>query len=124
MFSSKEKGDLGEEAALKYLIQNGYEILDRNFRTRYGEIDIIGKDKDYIAFIEVKSRKDFLHGLPCEAVNANKQHRIVRMALLYIAKNNLHNSNFRFDVVETVINDSDIKYIRLIKDAFQVDSSI
>ncbi|HBM81651.1 MAG TPA: YraN family protein, partial [Clostridiaceae bacterium] len=52
MDSSKDKGDLGEQAAVEYLIKNGYSILQRNFRTRYGEIDIIGRDEDYIAFIE------------------------------------------------------------------------
>lgn len=124
MFSSKEKGYLGEEAALNYITQMGYTVLKRNFRTKYGEIDIIGRDKDYITFIEVKSRKDFIHGLPCEAVNKGKQHRIARIALLYIVENQLSGHNFRFDVVEVIMNDSNVNYIRLIKDAFQVDVDI
>lgn len=124
MYSSRDKGDIGEQAAFDYLTSNGYMILDRNFRTKYGEIDIIGKDNGYIAFVEVKSRRDFKMGLPCEAVNESKQKKIARMALLYIMKKKLYNYNFRFDVVEVVLNGSEVKYLRLIKDAFQVDMMI
>lgn len=124
MISKKEKGNLGESAAVNYLLQSGYMILDKNFRTKYGEIDIIARDKDYIAFVEVKSRKDFKLGLPCEAVNHIKRYRIARMALLYIAKMKLINDNFRFDVVEVIIDNSEVKYLRLIKDAFSVDFAI
>jgi len=124
MISKREKGNLGEQAALNYLIQNGYIIQEKNFRTKYGEIDIIAKDKDYIVFIEVKSRNDFKLGLPCEAVNNIKKYHIARMAQLYIVKKKLKNSNFRFDVIEVILNDSEIKYIRLIKDAFEVDFAI
>lgn len=121
MFSSYEKGKIGEMAAINYLLQDGYTILERNFRTRYGEIDIIARDGDYICFIEVKSRRNFAKGYPCEAVNNNKQHKIMRMALMYIAKNNLYKGNFRFDVLELVLNCDSVTYIRLIKDAFSVN---
>jgi putative endonuclease len=124
MISGKEKGDLGELAALNYLIQNGYTIIDKKFRSRFGEIDIIGKDNGYIAFIEVKTRKNFKLGLPCESVNYNKQHRIARMAMLYIVKKKLIDYNFRFDVVEVVLDNSEVKYLRLIKNAFDVDCII
>lgn len=121
MISNKEKGNLGEIAALNYLVQNGYLIMDKNFRTKYGEIDIIAKDKEFIVFIEVKTRKDFKLGLPCEAVNKNKQYRIAMMALLYIARKKLQGYNFRFDVIEIILNSNEVKYLRLIKDAFQAD---
>lgn len=124
MYSSRRKGDIGEQAAFDYLINSGYIILDRNFRTKYGEIDIIGKDNGYIAFVEVKSRHDFKMGFPCEAVNKSKQQRIARMALLYIMKKKLYNYDFRFDVVEIVMKEDEVKYLRLIKDAFQVDTMI
>lgn len=119
MISSKEKGNIGEETAVNYLIGNGYRILDRNYRSRYGEIDIIGEDNGYIAFVEVKSRKNFDMGLPCEAVNYRKQRQIARMALMYIASKKLSDRSFRFDVVEVVADSYEVKYIRLIKDAFQ-----
>ncbi|MDI6618475.1 MAG: YraN family protein [Clostridiales bacterium] len=124
MDSSKDKGDLGEQAAVEYLIKNGYSILQRNFRTRYGEIDIIGRDEDYIAFIEVKTRKNNEFGLPCEAVTKNKQNKIIRMAMMYISQKRLYGLNFRFDVVETIISNDEIRYLRLIKNAFDADSII
>jgi putative endonuclease len=124
MISRTEKGVLGELTAIDYLIKSGYVILDKNFRTRYGEIDIIGMDEEYIVFIEVKTRRNFNLGLPCESVTLDKQRRIARMALLYIAKNNLQNYNFRFDVVETVIDVDRVTYIRLIKDAFHTEMTI
>ncbi len=124
MDSSKDKGDLGEQAAVEYLIKNGYSILQRNFRTRYGEIDIIGRDEDYIAFIEVKTRKNNEFGLPCEAVTKNKQNKIIRMAMMYISQKRLYGLNFRFDVIETIISNDKIRYLRLIKNAFDADSII
>lgn len=122
MISGKEKGNIGENIAAEYLKNNGYNILFRNFRTRYGEIDIIGEEDGYIAFIEVKARKNFKMGLPCESVSVNKQRRIARMANLYIAINNLSNRNFRFDIVEMILDGEEAKFIRILKDAFWVES--
>ncbi|KAJ51548.1 putative endonuclease [Clostridium tetanomorphum] len=117
----KEVGTLGENLAQSYLIQNGYIILDKNFRCKQGEIDIIGKDGDYISFIEVKSRYGSLYGTPGEAVNLIKQYRIYKTAQLYILKKNLHKFKFRFDVIEVTLNHkNDDFYIKLIKDAFQL----
>lgn len=124
MVSNKDKGNLGELAALNYLTQNNYVILDKNFRTKYGEIDIVAKDNDYISFIEVKTRKDLKLGLPCEAVNFSKRNRIARMALMYISRKKLQGHNFRFDVMEIILNNNQVKYLRLIKDAFQIDFPI
>jgi len=121
MFSNRDKGSLGEMAAVNYLTQNGYMILHKNYSTKYGEIDIIAKDGDCIAFVEVKTRKDNNMGSPSEAVTRGKQHRIAQMALLYRAQKKLHNYNMRFDVVEVIINKDEVKYLRLIKDAFQID---
>jgi TIGR00252 family protein len=121
MISTRDKGNFGETAAVDYLMKAGYTIKDRNFRSRYGEIDIIGEDDGCIAFIEVKSRQNINSGMPCEAVGYKKQKQIVNMALMYIAKNNLIDSNFRFDVVEIIFHDSDVEYINLIKDAFRAD---
>lgn len=121
MISSTQKGNFGEDAALRYLIDLGYSILSKNFRNRYGEIDIIGEDDGIIAFIEVKARESLEFGLPCEAVDKRKQRQIARMALLYIARNSLEDRACRFDVVEVVLNSGSVKYMRLIKDAFQAD---
>ncbi len=112
-------GSLGEDAAVIYLKNKQFIILDRNYRIRNAEIDIIAKDKDTIAFIEVKTRKSLMRGLPAEAVNYTKQKKIIFAALYYIRENNLDNMRLRFDVVEVYEKDTAYKF-NLIRNAFQV----
>lgn len=120
-FYNKKIGDLGEELAQKHLIKLGYKILDKNYRCKTGEVDIIGKDGEFISFIEVKTRKSSFYGSPGEAVNYIKQHKIYKTAQMYILKKKLHKFNFRFDVVEVILNNESNDFsIRLIKDAFQL----
>ncbi|KGK88493.1 hypothetical protein SDC9_121318 [bioreactor metagenome] len=117
----KDIGNLGENIAEDYLIDRGYIILDRNFRSKTGEIDIIAKDGDYISFIEVKTRYGTLYGTPGESVNYLKQYRIYKTAQMYILKKRLNKFNFRFDVIEVILNHlNDDFSIKLIKDAFQI----
>ena len=118
---NKSIGDLGEQIAEKYLINLGYKILHKNFRYKTGEIDIIGKDQEYITFIEVKTRTSSYFGFPCEAVNSFKQQKIYRTAEIYIMQKKLFKTNFRFDVVEVFLSDiSGNHKVKLIKDAFQL----
>lgn len=118
---NKETGNTGESIAELYLSSAGYKILERNFRCRTGEIDIIGKDGKFICFIEVKTRKSTKYGLPCESVNYKKQSKIYKTANVYALKNKLHNINFRFDVVEILLNTyKNTHRIKLIKNAFQL----
>lgn len=117
----KDIGNLGENIAENYLIDRGYIILDRNFRCKTGEIDIIAKDGIYISFIEVKTRYGTLYGTPGESVNYLKQYRIYKTAQMYILKKRLNNFNFRFDVIEVILNHINNDFsIKLIKDAFQI----
>ena len=78
----------------------GYSIITRNFRTNYGEIDIIARDKNEIVFIEVKTRSNLKYGNPSEAVNQNKQKHIKMVAKYYIHMHHLYNCYIRFDVIE------------------------
>lgn len=122
---SKERvwtGKLGEDIAISLLRKNGYEIIERNFKfSRFGEIDIIAKDKDTVAFIEVRTRKGEDFGTPFESVNLKKQKKLEKLSNAYIKKRNLNFSNFRFDVVGIILNKNNvIKDIKLIKDAFMV----
>jgi len=81
-------------------LQKGYKILERNFRNRGGEIDIIAKDKDYFCFIEVKYRTTNEFGSPLEAVDFRKQNQIRKVALYYLMKNKLSEwTPCRFDVI-------------------------
>lgn len=118
---NKDIGNLGENIAENYLINKDYIILDRNFRCKTGEIDIIAKDGNYISFIEVKTRYGTLYGTPGESVNYLKQYRIYKTAQMYILKKRLNKFNFRFDVIEVILNHINNDFsIKLIKDAFQI----
>ncbi len=119
MMEKKEIGEAGERAAREYLEKTGYRIVDTNFRTRTGEIDIIAYDSTVLVFVEVKTRRSKRFGTPAEAVDWKKQKKIKKTALTYLAKNRLFYGNIRFDIVEVVIEGSEIKKICLIKDAFQ-----
>ncbi|MCK5312928.1 MAG: YraN family protein [Desulfobacteraceae bacterium] len=111
-------GNLGEDAASAHLRDEGFSILDRNYRIKSAEIDIIAKDKDTIAFIEVKTRKTLKKGFPAESVNFAKQKKIISAALYYIRENNLNNVRLRFDVIE-VFEKNGSHVFNLIKNAFQ-----
>ncbi len=103
-------GFIGEEDACRYLTKAGMRILDRNYRTRTGEIDLIARDKGVIVFIEVKSRATLSYGTPSEAVTKSKQKAIVRTAVVYLKENKLLNANIRFDVI--AIEDRGIRHIK------------
>ncbi len=114
-------GKQGEEIALKYLRKKGYKILERNYRSYLGEIDIIAFHKGATAFVEVKTRGSTSFGLPQESVDERKQRRMARVALNYIRHKGLPEGKFRFDVVgiDFSKNKPDVT---LIQDAFQADS--
>lgn len=115
-------GNLGEEAAVGLLKDNGYKILARNYKDRLGEIDIVARDKDTLCFIEVKTRNSLSFGLPQEAVSRAKQRQISKAALNFLKKNNLLDKKARFDVV-SVVYSGGRSQLDLIKDAFDLDSS-
>lgn len=106
-------GSEWEEVACEYLKKANYKILERNFRCRSGEIDIIALDGDYIVFIEVKYRKNNAYGYPRESVNYYKQRHISQVASYYLLIKNAFHKNCRFDVVEIMGEN-----IELIKNAF------
>ncbi len=121
--NKRDIGTAGEDEAVAYLTAKKYRILERNFRCKSGEIDIIAQDGEYIVFIEVKMRKDNQFGLPSEGVNYHKQKKIIRSAEQYLISKNKYGMNVRFDVIEIIGNKHNngvyIKSIRLIKNAFQ-----
>lgn len=118
---NKKIGSTGEDIAAQYLNKIGCTIIERNFNCRIGEIDIIVKDGNYIVFVEVKTRYDVRHGMPREAVTTYKQHKIYKTAQYYIMMKKLFKLNFRFDVVEIIIDkENNNTSINLIKNAFQI----
>ncbi len=114
--NNREKGNKIEALVCEYLEQQGFIILEKNFKCHFGEIDIIAKDNDYISFIEVKYRKNAVSGYPSEAVNFQKQKKIIQSSLYYIHKNRISiNQNYRYDVI-SVLNEE----ISIIKNAFTI----
>ena len=99
MNDKKERGDWGEERAALYLRLHGYRILERNFRCRQGEIDIIARRGDVVAFVEVKQRKNADYGEAREFVTFSKQRRIIRAAELWLVREHCELQP-RFDVIE------------------------
>ncbi|MBF0520470.1 MAG: YraN family protein [Nitrospirae bacterium] len=110
-----ETGKLGEALAEKFLKKSGYKILERNYRNKVGEIDIIAKEGDCIVFVEVKTRQGDTFGMPVEAVNAAKRRKIKSTALMYM-KTFKTEPMVRFDVISVMINDRQ-NQIQHIKDA-------
>jgi len=92
-------GKMGEDLACAELVQRGYEILERRYRTRYGEIDIIARSAGSLVFVEVKARDGDEFGGGEAAVTVAKQQRIVRMAIDFLSRRGLQDQPCRFDVV-------------------------
>ncbi|CAH2212969.1 YraN family protein [Tepidibacter aestuarii] len=109
--NNKEKGRLGEKIACNYLIKNNFHILEKNYRTKIGEIDLIAYKENKILFVEVKSRKSINYGYPSEAVNYKKQRKIISTAKQYIMYKNIKNMDIGFDVIEVYLSDNDINHI-------------
>ena len=116
------RGAAGEVMAARYLRKKGYTLIAANYRTRFGEIDIIAADKKYIAFVEVKLRSGAAIYTPEEAVTPLKQQKIVKAAMQYLQ---LHPSDLqpRFDVIAIVADDRDpmkVRSLEHLKAAFDV----
>jgi len=109
--NKRQLGKIQEERAAEYLTGLGYEILEKNFRCRLGEIDIIAKDQNVIVFVEVKFRQSFTSGDPLSSVDIKKQKIISRVALYYLLKSGLgENVPCRFDVIG--ITPEEITHVR------------
>jgi putative endonuclease len=103
--STKKSGDEGEEIAAEYIVEKGYEIIDRNYRYGKGELDIIAKDPETgeTVFIEVKSKKNLEFGDPVYSVTKNKIKQIKRMAELYLYDKEIDEIDCRFDVITVLL---------------------
>jgi len=112
-------GRNSEQLASQYLQKNGYEIIQQNYRTRQGEIDIIARDNNTIVFVEVKARTSTNYGHAVQALTRKQQIRLSKTALIYLYKNKLLNQKVRFDVVAIQKNLQNSFDIRLIKNAFE-----
>ena len=96
-------GKQGEDIAARYLLKKGLALITRNFRDKFGEIDIIAKDRETLVFVEVKTRRSDHFGLPEEAVTPAKQQQIIRVASSYLVQHRLLDVPVRFDVMAITI---------------------
>lgn len=112
-------GREGEDEAARFLGGRGYKVLERNYRTRSGEIDLIALHEGAVVFVEVKTRTSDAYGAPELAVTARKQGRMIKAALAYIKYKKLHQVPCRFDVV--AISAAADRKVELIQNAFEMD---
>jgi putative endonuclease len=117
--AGKQLGQEGEERAARYLSRRGYRILERNYRTPGGEIDLIALHEGVVVFVEVKTRTSNAYGAPELAVTPHKRRRMVKAALGYIKRRKFHQVPCRFDVV--AISAATEQEVELIQNAFEID---
>lgn len=92
-------GDLGEKLAAGFLRKHGYKVLDRNYRCREGELDIVARKGDCLVFVEVRTRTGNAFGTPEESVTATKRQHIARAAMSYLQEHGSAQDNWRIDLV-------------------------
>jgi putative endonuclease len=107
---SRDIGKINEDLALKFLQNNGLQLIGANFNCRYGELDLIMRESDVLVFVEVKYRRSKSFGGALSAVTSAKQRKLVRTALWYMQQNGLSNHPARFDVV--AIDGDDIQWFK------------
>lgn len=118
--SHLDTGLRGEELAIQFLRQKGYKILERNYRKKFGEVDIIAFHQGEIVFIEVKTRRSRQYGNPFEAVGNHKQRQLVKIAQYYIIAKDLTDAPARFDVVGVQLSEEQEPQIDIITNAFEL----
>lgn len=114
---NRELGNHGENTAVRYLAARGFEILARNFYTRYGEIDIICRKDGTLVFVEVKTRKSLTFGTAEESITRKKIEHLRKAASIYLQQQGTYYADIRFDVVTIQLMDNNMS-INHIKNAF------
>ena len=121
MNNSKDIGQNGETITLNYLLNKNYFLLEKNYHSRYGEIDIIVENEKYIVFVEVKTRNDKSISRGVESVDRKKREKIIKTAFEYILKNE-KDKQPRFDVSEILVDfQNRFKSINYFENAFDLE---
>ena len=112
----------GEMAALEFLLDKGYRILEHRFRVGRWEVDLIAERDGVVAFVEVKTRSGLAYGRPAEAVTPRKQHELIKVAKVWEDRNRRRDSATRFDVIEVLQSrNGGVVVMRHIESAFRAD---
>ncbi len=117
---NKSLGERGEEIAVAYLKGQRFSIVERNFRCKAGELDVIAREGKCVVFVEVKTRRNEAYGPPQLAVTPFKQRQISKAALTWLAKKRLEDTGARFDVIAILLRDHEVPVIEHIRDAFEL----
>jgi putative endonuclease len=126
-FSRKEKpvhlrrGELGERAAKKHLKRQGLKFLVANFRSPRGEVDLVFRERDCLVFIEVKTRSSEEWVRPAAAVDKERRQRLSRAALDYLRLLRNPPVKLRFDIVEVLLNDGEVREVRHLPNTFAME---
>jgi len=115
MKGKRRLGELGERYAQELLKKQGYKLIERNFRSPLGEIDLIAQDKDVLVFVEVKTRWSRKFGLPEESVTPRKVNKIKRIIEYYLLSHKYLAKKLRIDVVAIEVEGGSVKSARIIK---------
>jgi putative endonuclease len=99
---SKRRGDLGEDAAARFLESRGFKVLERNWRFRQWELDLVCRDKDTVVFVEVKTRRAGSMSTPADALDRRKRERLVKAASQYLTRHDLWDAPCQFDLAGVV----------------------
>jgi len=116
------RGRKGETLAADFLKRRGFRILQRNWSGRFGEIDLIAREKEALVFVEVKTRASDLWGGPEEAVTTAKQRRLIKTAREFAHRHRLEDTPMRFDVIAIETDSGDKPVVRHYPDAFHPGS--
>ena len=114
-------GERGEALAWNFLRKQGYSLLEKNYRTRFGELDVIARKGGVLVFLEVKTRRDHTFGVPAESVDWKKRQKLIRVAEAYLQVKGLENRAARFDVLSVTWDGRSEPHFSLLEDAFAVD---
>ena len=119
--TTTERGRRGEEIAARWLRDHGYRILERNYRRRFGEVDIIARHGDTLVFIEVKSRGSSRFGAPLDSITPEKQRRLIMIAQDYLCRHGGIEQSCRFDVLAIETGTDGKPRVHLVENAFQAE---
>jgi putative endonuclease len=119
MKSTTTIGRQGEDLAVDWLRAHGYTLVARNYRRRFGEVDVIARQGEYLVFIEVKTRSSSRFGSPFDAVTLRKQQQLSRIAKDYLVRNKIMDTPCRFDVLSIILAEDSSPTIDIVVNAFE-----
>ena len=114
-------GARGEALAWNFLKKSGYSIVEKNYRTRFGEMDVIAEKEGAVIFIEIKTRRNHQFGLPAEAVDWRKRQKMIRVAESYLQQKKMENREARFDILSITWDGTTEPHFEILDNAFSLE---